>query len=661
MLNFAIYVSDHGFGHATRMAALAEQFIRFGIFTHIRSARPEFLWRTLDPNYSEIHPQACDVGVKHGKNLGVDLEATRTALLDLMGRRLEIVEEEVDFLRREKIDLIIADIPWLSVEAGTYADVPVFAISNFDWLFIYERLFHGLKDMRPVLNTIFGLYQRVDRAFRLPLSSPQSMGSFRKIEKTGLLARKSKPNPDLKKDIGIDSEKPLLVCSFGGAGEMEIELKKLCAAFDGTVASTLDQTGGSNHFRVSQDDDFSALISVADILLTKPGYGSFAEAIQNGKHLIFSPRTNYPEEDVLIRGIASYPAKTELPHLLLSKAEWKSVFGTIRDQKPAKKVPNANAAIASLIIQRFIEQKHGGKKLISVFDVGSNNLNYALCESGQAVPIHTAQIKTGLGQIYHETQDGRVRIPARQIAEFKCSVSAFMRFDSDIASRKQVLATGIHRRGDFSDDLAAWFQKRWNAPYKVLNGWEEAELAALAALDLIPQDRQAVIIDIGGFSTEIVSKGDNNQPPMTSLPLGLLTLNQARQEGVDIKKLVRRHLKEVPDTKPDLVICVGLSAVFLAKIIKQIPKYQPEKIHGLTISRQELEEFINLAAGDETDEIQRWSVEKQSLPFLRLSALFYTLLLDKFCASEFIVCHHGISSGYNLWKKHKRQRNEVLH
>ena len=25
MLNFAIYVSDHGFGHATRMAALAEE------------------------------------------------------------------------------------------------------------------------------------------------------------------------------------------------------------------------------------------------------------------------------------------------------------------------------------------------------------------------------------------------------------------------------------------------------------------------------------------------------------------------------------------------------------------------------------------------------------------------------------------------------------
>ena len=655
MLNFVIYVSDHGFGHATRMAALAEEFIRFGIFVHIRSARPEFLWRGLDPNYSEIHAQATDVGVKHGTNLAADLEATRAALLDLMGQRLQIVEREVEFLRSEKIDLIIADVSWLAVEAGTYAGVPVFAVSNFDWVFIYERLFRPSAELRPVLNTIFGLYQRVDRAFRLPMSSPASMGSFRKLEKTGLVAARRMSNPDLIRDLGIDPGQPLLVCSFGGAGEMELDLKKLCAAFAGTVATSGNLKSAVNHICVPRETDFSSLIGAADILLTKPGYGSFAESIQSGKHLIFSPRANYPEEDVLIRGIAGYPAKTELPSLLLSQAEWKRVFKSIQDgQKPVKKVPNANAAVAALIIRRYMELRYGGRKLLSVFDAGSNNLNYSLCEAGKPRPIHTAQIRTGLGHEYHELEDGRVSVPARQLAGFKRAVAGFMRYDRGIVSHKQVLATGIHRRGDFSADLANWFQTRWNAPYKVLSGRDEAELAALAAKDLVPEGRQAVIVDIGGFSTEIVSAGAPSKPSPTSLPLGLLTLNQASLDGREAEPLILEQLEKLAALAAETVICVGLSAVFLAKIIRQIPKYQPARIHGLRISRQELLRFQQQAAEGDPDCLMRWSVERQSLPFLSLSARFYTLLLDKFGASEFIVCHYGISSGYNLWKKRKR-------
>lgn len=563
MLNFAIYVSDHGFGHATRMAALAEEFIRFGIFVHIRSARPDFIFQRLDPNYSQKHDQACDVGVKHGRNLVPDLDATKVALLGLMGQRLHIVEREVDFLRRERIDLIVADIPWLAVEAGTYAKVPVFAISNFDWLFIYERLFRDDAGMRPLLNTIFGLYQRVDRAFRLPMSSKLSMGSFRNIEKTGLLARKKAPDTDLKKDLGIDPDKAMLICSFGGEGEMELDLKKLCAAFKGMVVSNLPSEGISNHVQVSPNIDFSALIGQSDILLTKPGYSSFAEAIQGGKHLIYSPRANYPEEEVLIRGIASYPHQTELPGLKLSQAAWAKVFQGIRnDSSSARKVPNANAGIAALIIKRFLDIRHAGRQLLSVFDVGSNNLNYALCEVANPVPIHTAQVRTGLGKEFRELSSGRIAVPAKQVAAFKRAVKPILQIDQAIDSQKQAIATGISRRSDVSDILAEWFQSKWNTDFKVLSEEEETELAALAAQELIPAGARAAIVDIGGFSTELVLPGSKHKAVRISLPLGLLTLRKAESEGIAADTVIRQELVRVPYFKPELLICVGLSAVF---------------------------------------------------------------------------------------------------
>lgn len=655
MLNFAIYVSDHGFGHATRMAALAEEFIRFGVFVHVRAAQPGFIWRNLDANFSRIHPVACDVGVKHGHDLTPDLESTKSALLGLMGQRGRIIEREVEFLRAERIDLIVADIPWLAVEAGTYAGVPVFAISNFDWLFIYARLFQGDAVLRPLLNTIFGLYQRVDRAFRLPLSSARSMACFRKPESTGLLAARKAAHPDLKRDLGIDAGIPLLVCSFGGAGEMELDLKPLCSAFEGRVAAKLPAAGIANYVQVAQDADFSALIGEADILLTKPGYSSFAEAIQGAKHLIYHRRDNYPEEEILIRGIARYPAKTELPSLKLSQTAWRKVFRSVQNTPgPAKRIPNANPAIAATIIQRFIELRHGGRKLLSVFDLGSNNLNYALSEEGLRRPIHTAQIQTGLGSRFRELPNGRIVVPAKGLAAFKKAVSAFMVFDRGIDSSKQAIATGIHRRGDFSEDLATWFEKRWKTRYRVLSEAEEAQLVALAAGELVPEGRKAVIVDIGGFSTEVVLQDGGKKPEGLSLPLGLLTLHRTEMEGGSADAAITQALQAVPDFKPDLLICVGLSAVFLAKIIKKIPKYQPAGLHGAVVGRTELEHFMDLASSGEADELMCFAVEKQSLPFLLLSTRYFVLLLDKFGTSEFVVCQDGISFGFKYWKKRKR-------
>lgn len=319
-------------------------------------------------------------------------------------------------------------------------------------------------------------------------------------------------------------------------------------------------------------------------------------------------------------------------------------------------MPNANAGIAALIIKRFLDIRHAGRQLLSVFDVGSNNLNYALCEVANPVPIHTAQVRTGLGKEFRELSSGRIAVPAKQVAAFKRAVKPILQIDQAIDSQKQAIATGISRRSDVSDILAEWFQSKWNTDFKVLSEEEETELAALAAQELIPAGARAAIVDIGGFSTELVLPGSKHKAVRISLPLGLLTLRKAESEGIAADTVIRQELVRVPYFKPELLICVGLSAVFLAKIIKRIDKYQADLIHGAKISRQELEDTrIELESGD-ASELMRFAMERQSPSFINLSTMFYTLLLDKFGASEFVVCQYGISTGYNLWKKRGRNR-----
>lgn len=661
MLNFAIYVSDHGFGHATRMAALAEELIRFGIFVHIRSARPDYIFAGLDSKYYQKWDVVCDFGVKHGENLAPDLKATEEALLELMGQRSSILEREVDFLRKEGIDLIITDIPWLPVEAGIYADVPVFAISNFDWLFIYEGLFGDETHLKPVFNTIFGLYQKVDHAFRLPLSSPRSMSSFRKVEKTGLLARKPLAEKDLMTELGVSKDEATLLCSFGGQGEMDFDLEKLCAAFQGTVLSSAPSDGISNHIQIPREIDFSTLVAQVDVFLTKPSYSSFSEAIQSGTHIIYCPRAGYPEEEILIKGIERYPHKTELKNLGLSTKAWKEVFESIaKDMEPVKKIANANTKVAGLIIKRFLELKYSDKKLRSVFDVGSNNLNYCLCAGGVSRPLHTAQVRTGLGTGYRELGDKQVRVGTSQIDGFKKSVTPILKLDAAIDSEKIAIATGISRQSDVAQVLTPWFEKRWNTSLRVISPEFESELSALAAEQLIPEESTAAIVDIGGFSTEITLRGAGIKKSGISLPMGLLTLKQAENDGVEAIDIIQNNLAKIsmPNQDIDLLICVGLSAVFLAKIVLQEEKYRPDRIHGARINKNDLLDLMRDLDSEDYEKRLRFAAESRSRSFIKLSATLYGFLMDRFHRRDFIVCQHGISWGYQLWKERPRRKKK---
>ncbi|MDD2332590.1 MAG: hypothetical protein PHI68_08065, partial [Candidatus Cloacimonetes bacterium] len=108
MIKVAIYTSNHGFGHATRMAALAEEFIRYGLLCHVRSNRPEFIFGNLNPHYHSLSDAGIDFGVRHNHNLVPEKELTRQDLLDLMDRRPELVAQDVRFLKEQEIDFVVA-------------------------------------------------------------------------------------------------------------------------------------------------------------------------------------------------------------------------------------------------------------------------------------------------------------------------------------------------------------------------------------------------------------------------------------------------------------------------------------------------------------------------------------------------------------------------
>jgi len=657
MLRFAIYTSNHGFGHATRMAALAEELNRFGVFVHLLSDRPKHLFANLNPNLSSVEDMSMDFGVRQYSNLDCDIERTKSGLFQLMSERAEILDRETDFIRQEKIDLIIADIPWLAIEVGAYSRIPVFAISNFDWLFIFSDLLAAHPEMRPLLNSIYGLYQRADHAFRLPFSSTKSMGAFRKCEKVGLLARKKDSYTDLRADLGISQETPMLTCAFGGDAKFNFGIDKLCASFPGIVVSKHQDKVAENHVVVDEETDMLDFIQASDILLTKPGYSSFAESVQFGTTLLYHPRKGYPEDGILIDGLKHYPNKYQLDAFPNSVSEWKQVFNNIlKQRKTPRKVKNCNSQIAAKLIQRYIDLRYRGSKLISVFDTGSNNMNYLLQQQDSGKIIHSAQISTGLGKNHKVLADGSISVPSSSLSAYKQSLSRFLVYDTNIDSEKRVLATGIHRRLKEQAKIREFFAQKWKMPYQVISASDELELALLAAKNSLACSAHALVVDIGGFSTELIHVDKRSESVQYSLTVGLLTLRSYLSQHSDLEDYLNTKLSAVPKFTADQLVLIGLTGIFLVKAIKRIRRYDPQYLNSIKVSRSELEQFFeDLISGNATD-VTEFMVEPDSLDILKISARYIILLLDRFRCHEFLTCYYGISAGLiHMTKKRRKQ------
>jgi len=634
MLRIAIYVSDHGYGHAARMSALATEFSRFGIYTVVRSSKPDFLFVGQDASYYRKQDCSIDVGVKHGTDLATDLDATLAALIGLMSSRNDIVEREVSFLRGEGIDLVVADIPFLISEACGYAGIPVIAVSNFDWVFIYQRLFAGDPQIRPVLNAIFGLYRRVDAALLLPFGSSSSMAALPRVRKTGLLARYKTEYNDMRKDMDIDPGDDILACTFGGEGEMPVSLDKLCASFRGTVISR-GECSADNHRRVAREYDWLDITHASRIILTKPGYSTFAEATQFGKHIIYCPRKGYPEEDVLIDGLASYPAKTRLESLNMSKREWKEALLSVGPSgKAPSKYANRSSLVAADVLGEYFRITGKAGQLSSVFDIGSNNLNYVLWDAGENVPVHTAQYTTGLGRVTSGAKHPGV-ISAEARRRFQSCLRQLLAWEEKLTPARHFMSAALARQSTNFDVIARIVRKETQQPVKVLSEAAESRYAWLAAASMPEAGDKPLVIDIGGLSMEFVwgmGKHDHR-----SVPYGLLSWLEGIDEGRIIGTLT--ELAQSVLLEKRRIVCTGLTGAYLAREAKNKGDIALQDTHGWVVSIEELCDILSRYDRDD-------GTAKADIPrVLKASSALLTLILDKLGAVDFVVCYYGIALG----------------
>ena len=97
-----------------------------------------------------------------------------------------------------------------------------------------------------------------------------------------------------------------------------------------------------------------------------------------------------------------------------------------------------------------------GNNLVSVFDLGSNNLNYLLYSLDKKQIIHKTQLTTFLGKNF--TND---KLSTKRLQSVKQIIKPLLQLDANIESEKVLLATGVMRKALNANLLTDWIEKHY--------------------------------------------------------------------------------------------------------------------------------------------------------------------------------------------------------
>lgn len=327
MKSILFYVSGHGFGHARRMTqvmlALRERRPDYSIT--VRTAAPP---RVFDPlPQSLIEPCDIDAGLSEIDPLTIDRPRSLARVLAFMERRDAIAAAEVAAVQRIAPAMIVADIPFLAAEVARQTGVPCVGISNFTWDWIYEALFQDEAAYAAIAPLIRRAHAKFTALLELPLGMT-SPAIATKIAMPLISMKSRRRSADILQRLRIAADDRRLRVLFGTRGALGLATLAraaagaprwhfLCAA-DPSVALPQNATG----FALGRDLDFSDVLAISDVVVSKLGYGIISECIATQKPMIWPPRVGFAEDRIVADIAPRHMPLLPMPRDAFEAGDW---------------------------------------------------------------------------------------------------------------------------------------------------------------------------------------------------------------------------------------------------------------------------------------------------------------------------------------------------
>lgn len=290
-------LSPHGYGHAAMTAPVvgALRRRRPNLRLTIQTAIPRtFLEERYGPDFEYV-AEIPDFGLKMLSATRVDLDASAAAYRGLLAEFEGLVEAEANRLRQARPDLVLANVPFVTLAAAARAGIPAVALSSLNWADIYRRYLGE----RPEANAVWSMMREsyhTARAF-LRVTPAMDMPSLDNVVDIGTVARRGRNRRDELAGMG---QGRVGLVAFGGI-DHDLPMAKWPRVEGWTWISAHDCPPDRDDIRSLRDAGlpFSDLAASVDVIVTKPGYGTFSEAGLSGTPVLYVARPDWPESPAM--------------------------------------------------------------------------------------------------------------------------------------------------------------------------------------------------------------------------------------------------------------------------------------------------------------------------------------------------------------------------
>lgn len=350
--HLVVSISGHGFGHVAQTAPILNALhaqhpqIRFTV----RSSAPETHLRSrIHAPFTHLSSEG-DIGMPMTSAIAVDVAQSRAAYQAFHANWEERVAAEAQLLRELQADLVFSNVGYLPLAGAQQAGIANVALCSLNWADIYR---HYCGD-GEITQQIQACYAQADAFLRAtPGMAMTDLANLLPVEPIADVG-KNRRN-ELNSLLNLAPEDKLVLVSLGGiASRLPMERWSRIAGVRWLVQRSWQVAHPDTVILEDLPMSFSDLLASCDVLLTKPGYGSFVEATASGVPVLYLARPDWPETAALIDWLQQHGTSLEISsHAAESGDLAVSLQTVLQAHRPTAHAPNGAQQVANWLAAKL--------------------------------------------------------------------------------------------------------------------------------------------------------------------------------------------------------------------------------------------------------------------------------------------------------------------
>lgn len=348
-------LSPHGYGHAAMAAPVVEELrrrrpdLRLTIQTAIA---PGFLRSAFGDDFVHV-TDIPDFGFRMHSSIDIDIAASADGYADLHADFDAVVAREAARLAAAGPNVVVSNVAYAVLAGAARAGVPAVGFSCLNWADMFARYLRAMPGAARIEGEIRAAYAAADVFLRC---TPAQDMTLPNVVDVGVVARRGRRRrEELDALLGLSAGARIGLIALGGIDHrLPTERWPVIPGWRWINALAEVPERPDMVPWATLGVPFRDLIPSVDVVVTKVGYGTFAEAGVAGTPVLYLPRPGWPESPNLDDWLAKHTRAMAAPAEAFFDGRLPSLLRMLLERpKPQPATADGVADVADRVEGRF--------------------------------------------------------------------------------------------------------------------------------------------------------------------------------------------------------------------------------------------------------------------------------------------------------------------